>query len=72
VSSGVPGIFYIFFSAKLERASSKGIKGVSDIRFSAKVRGGSRVVAVFLFEVFEPFFSLRLHPNTSLRQGGSQ
>jgi hypothetical protein len=28
---------------------------------------GRRVVTVFGFEVLEPFFSLRLHPNTSLR-----
>ena len=26
------------------------------------------VVTVFVFEVVEPFFSLRLHPNTSLRE----
>jgi hypothetical protein len=29
---------------------------------------GFPVVAVVFFEVVEPFFSLRLHPNTSLRK----
>jgi len=55
-------IFYIFFSAKLERASLRGIAGVSNSRFSSTVRGGSLVVAVFVFEVVEPFFSRAAAP----------
>jgi hypothetical protein len=55
-------IFYIFFSAKLEKGFVKGIAGVSNVRFSSKVRGGRRVVAVFLFEVVEPFFSRAAAP----------
>jgi hypothetical protein len=60
--------FFIFFFGEAGKGFVSGGLRFFRSDYSWKVRGGSRVVAVFLFEVVEPFFSLRLHPNTSLRE----
>jgi hypothetical protein len=51
--------------------SAEAIKGFVGPRVGLSSRAqesGIRVVTVFVFEVVEPFFSGRLHPNTSLRE----
>jgi hypothetical protein len=73
VSSGIPGVFFAYFSRRGEKPLEMGAVGCfRDSFFLAKLRFGGSVVAVFLFEVVEPFFSVRLHPNTSLRESNCQ
>jgi hypothetical protein len=62
VSSRVPGNFLYNFSGGAGKGFVNGGLRLFSICFSSKLRGGSRVVAVFLFEVVEPFFSRAAAP----------
>ena len=54
----------------VRNVSGKAVEGLVNAAFWLLLRNRivESVFTVFLFEVVEPFFSLRLHPYTSLRE----
>jgi len=61
---GVKGLLASFLRTRFAEAG----EGSEALFLLVRNRGSAWVVTVFVFEVVEPFFSLRLHPNTSLRE----
>jgi hypothetical protein len=64
----VKGILAVFFAHLRRKEPQRAFLLLSSFFLVPGNGGFGSVIAVFSFEVVEPFFSARLHPNTSLRE----